>query len=157
MEVTFYSRCSRSRLWGEWNLIWPRITDTEGKYARHYSMMLSVGWHWSDGGKSYEHWSFYVRMWWVCHYTDATCQTNYSKTYIYIYNLILERYVHQKFKHCIWDMKKKILTKTRHFLQKCSLLPRMPYFLFNMLEKEKKLYSIYNGFDSCNAICIILL
>ena len=35
-------------------------------------------------------------------------------------------------------MKNIILTKRPHFPQKCSLLPRMPSFLFNRLEKEKR-------------------
>ena len=35
-------------------------------------------------------------------------------------------------------MKNTILTKRPHFPQKCSLLPRMPSFLFNRLEKEKR-------------------
>ena len=41
-------------------------------------------------------------------------------------------------------MKNTILTKRQHFPQKCSLLPRMPSFLLNRLDKEKRsIFYIY--------------
>ena len=56
-------------------------------------------------------------------------------------------------------MKNTILTKRPHFPQKCSLLPRMPSFLFNRLEKEKRsiFYIQWFWFLQCNLHYIIIL
>ena len=82
-----------------------------------------------------------------------------NKLFQDIYNLFLEKkYVHQRFYHCIWDMKNTILTKRPHFPQKCSLLPRMPSFLFNRLEKEKRsiFYIQWVWFLQCNLHHIVV-
>ena len=54
-------------------------------------------------------------------------------------------------------MKNTILTKRPHFPQKCSLLPRMPSFLFNRLEKEKRsiFYIQWFWFLQCNLHYIV--
>ena len=55
-------------------------------------------------------------------------------------------------------MKNTILTKRPHFPQKCSLLPRMPSFLFNRLEKEKQsiFYIQWFWFLQCNLHHIVV-
>ena len=54
---------------------------------------------------------------------------------------------------CTWSHKSR-LSKILHFLHRCCLFPRMPYFLFSILEK-KNMFK-YNDFDACNEFCIIL-
>ena len=42
---------------------------------------------------------------------------------------------------CTWSHKSR-LSKILHFLHRCCLFPRMPYFLFSILEKKKCLYTM---------------
>ena len=80
-----------------------------------------------------------------------------NKLFQDIYNLILEKNMFIKDFNTAFGMKNTILTKRPHFPQKCSLLPRMPSFLFNRLEKEKRSIFYIQWFCSCNANYIILL
>ena len=81
----------------------------------------------------------------------ARCSSIYScymsnKLFQNIYNLILDKIYFQRFWHCIWDMKNTVLTKRQYFHEKCSIFPRMLYFLFSMLEKEKQSIFYIQGF-----------